>query len=291
MASTKLTVTPITPRLGAGISGVDAKQPVHRDVIEQLTEAILKYRVLFLPGQHLSRAQQQAFADQFAPPFRSPDLPESDIEEEGLAGLTVVPHFHSDYMFLEEQPAFAMLQMLELPSVGGDTMWADLVSSYEQLSEPIKELIEPLTAIHTHPDYVVDDGLLARQYFRKYGVQLSPEQLQARRRALRPKEVPLVRYLPDIDRKYYFLGPQHTTAIKELAKDESDAVLGILFKQQLRPQFVIRHRWSVGDIAFWDHRTTLHSGVNDFAGETRHAERANIGNSRPVRAGDLLTAV
>ena len=290
MASTKLTITPTTPRLGATISGVDAKQPVHPDVIEQLTEAVLRYKVLFLPGQHLSRARQQAFADQFAPPFRSPDLPASDIEEEGLAGLTVVSHFHSDYMFLEEQPAFAMLQMLELPSVGGDTMWADLASSYDGLSEPIKELIDPLTAVHTHPDYLLDDDLLAQRYFRKYGARLSPDELQARRRALRPKERPLVRYLPEIGRKYYFLSPQHTTAIKELTRDESDAVLGILFKQQLRPEFVIRYRWSVGDIAFWDHRTTLHSGVNDFDGESRHAERANIGNSRPVRADDVLTA-
>jgi taurine dioxygenase len=290
MASTKLTVTPTTPRLGATISGVDARQPVHPDVIEQMAAAIVEHKVLFLPGQHLSRAQQQAFANQFAPPFHSADLPASDIDEEGLAGLTVVSHFHSDYMFLDEQPAFAMLQMLELPSVGGDTMWADLVSSYEGLSDPVKQLIAPLTAVHAHPDYALDDDLLAQRYLQKYGVPLSPEDLKARRQALRPKERPLVRYLPETGREYYFLSPQHTTGIKELSRDESNAVLGILFKQQLRPEFVIRHRWSVGDIAFWDHRQTLHSGVNDFAGQTRHAERANIGNSRPVRAADALAA-
>ena len=291
MASTKLEFTPSSPSLGAKVSGVDAKQPLHPDVIEQLAEAILTYKVIFIPDQHLSRSQQQAFANCFAPPYSSSDLPASDIDEEGLAGLTVVSHFHSDYMFLEEQPMFAMLQMLQLPSVGGDTMWADLVSSYEGLSDPIKELIDPLTAVHTHPDYQLDDDIMAQRYFKKYGSHLSGDELKARRHALRPKERPLVRYLPDTDRKYYFLGPQHTTAIKELTKDESDAVLGVLFKQQLRPEFVIRYRWSIGDIAFWDHRTTLHSGVNDFGSETRRGERANIGNSRPLRAADVLAAV
>lgn len=290
MTSSKIQLVPVSPRLGATVLGVDAKKDVPDVVVEQLKEALLTYKVLFLPDQHLSRAQQFEFAGRIAPPYFTAELPKSDIEEEGLAALTVVSHFHSDYMFMDEQPSFAMLQLLELPPVGGDTMWADLVSSYEGLSQPIRDFIDPLTAVHIHPDYYLDEEVMNKRYYEKYSTYLSDEELKARRHALRPKERPLVRVIPETGRKNYFLGPQHTASIKELSKDESRAILELLFKQQLRPEYVIRYRWSVGDIAFWDHRTTLHSGVNDFAPGLRRGERANVGNSRPLRAAEALVA-
>jgi taurine dioxygenase len=95
----------------------------------------------------------------------------------------------------------------------------------------------------------------------------------------------VVRRLPETGNKHYWVSAQHTTRIAGVLKDESDAILGLIFKQQLKPEFVIRWRWTVGDIAFWDHRTTLHAGVNDYdRSESRRGRRANIGSAKPVPA-------
>lgn len=106
---------------------------------------------------------------------------------------------------------------------------------------------------------------------------------------LSPHIHPVVRRLRETGEKYYWVSAQHTSRIQGLSKDESDAILGLLFRQQLKPEFVIRWRWTLGDIAFWDHRTTLHAGVNDYdRSESRRGRRANIASVKPVPAG--LTA-
>ena len=95
---------------------------------------------------------------------------------------------------------------------------------------------------------------------------------------------PLVRRLPETGRAYYWASAQHTARIQGLSTDESDAILGLIFRQQLKPEFVIRWNWTLGDIAFWDHRTTLHAGVHDYGRQPRRGRRANIGSAKPVPA-------
>jgi len=273
-------IVPQSPQLGATVLGIDAKEPIDDGVVQLLRAAVLRYKVIFFPEQNLTGEQQSAFGNHFDQPY------ETNIRArgQGLTNLTIVPHFHSDNMYHEVQPAFAILQMLELPDVGGDTMWADLVSSYAALSQPLRDMIDPLTAIHGHPDYGLDDAALAERYGEKAGETLTPDDIAEIREALRPHEHPLVRIIPETGLKSYWLGPFHTTAIKGLPKDESDALLQLLFKQQLKPEFVIRWRWSVGDLAFWDHRTTLHCGVNDYGDQKRRGQRVNLGLAEPIRA-------
>jgi alpha-ketoglutarate-dependent taurine dioxygenase len=96
---------------------------------------------------------------------------------------------------------------------------------------------------------------------------------------------PLVRVIPETGQRFYWASAQHTERIQGLSRDESDAILNLIFRQQLKPEFVIRWRWTVGDIAFWDHRKTLHAGVNDYdRTQTRHGRRANIGTAKPIPA-------
>ena len=164
-------IVPQSPQLGATVLGLDAKEPIDDGVVQLLRDAVLQYKVIFLPEQNLTGEQQSAFGNLFDRPY------ETNIRArgQGLTNLTIVPHFHSDNMYHEVQPAFAMLQMLELPDVGGDTMWADLVSSYAALSQPIRDLIDPLTAVHGHPDYCLDDTALAERYGEKAGAPLTSD--------------------------------------------------------------------------------------------------------------------
>jgi taurine dioxygenase len=279
-----VSIRPRTPTLGATITGVDAKRPVDDPVIETIRGVLLQYKVVFLPDQHLSAEQQHAFACRLGEPYaakrRLPDTTYSN--DPGLSHLSVVSHFHSDDMFLREHPQYAVLQMLEVPEVGGDTMWADQVACYEGLSPALRGFLDDLTGVHAHPDYFKDDVVLQNRYNR--GEPMTAAEVADLRASLAPNEHPLVRYLPETGRKNLWLSPRHTRSIKELLPDESEVLLQYLFKVQIRPDYVVRYRWSAGDVVIWDHRTTLHSGVDDYGPARRKGRRANIGASTPVRA-------
>lgn len=281
--ATRVTLAPITPRFGAVVEGVNAKESLSFDVIASLKEAVLKYKVLFFREQNLTSQEQFAFAGNFGGPYEGrAGRFTRDYEEGGLSTVTLVPHFHADIMYGQEGPSFSMLQMLELPDLGGDTMWADLVSSYETLSPPIKDLVESLQASSVMPNYYLSNEDLAASHKTQYGEDLTPDKLQALRDFMRPNPHPIVRVIPETGQKNYWVSEQHTERILGLSKWESDAILGLLFRHQLRPEFVIRWSWSVGDIAFWDHRTTLHSGVKDYGAQKRRGQRASVGPNEPV---------
>ncbi len=278
-------ISPVTPVFGARVDGLNAREPLNGDVIRELKGAISKYKVLFLTGQHLDEAQHARLAAYFGAPHVTSNRFDVEYEQSGLTNVKVVAHFHSDLMYKDEQPAYAMLQMLELPSAGGDTMWADLAASYEALSQPVKTMLEGLYAYHVHPDYYMTDEDRSARYERQFGRSLTAEELAEQKTRLAPNMHPLVRTIPETGQKLYWASAQHTERIQDLSKDESDAILGLIFKQQLKPEFVIRWHWTVGDIAFWDHRTTLHAGVNDYdRTQTRHGRRANIGSAQPIPA-------
>lgn len=279
-----VTVSPRTPTLGATLRGVDARVRLEESVVQAIHAALLKYKVLFLPDQHLSADEQHAFAGQLGEPYEDKRrLPTTTYEPNaGLSNLTVVSYFHSDNMFMRQHPTFAVLQMLEVPDVGGDTMWADMVAAYEGLSEPLRAMLDGLTAVHAHPDYYADNKTLQLRYGRGGEQELTLAEIEELRASLAPNEHPLVRYLPETGRKSLWLSPRHTRSIKELAPDESEALLQFLFRTQIRPEYVVRWQWTAGDVVIWDHRTTLHSGVDDYETAKRRGRRANIGSSTPL---------
>lgn len=277
-------ITPLTTSLGAVVQGVDCKKTPSSAVVSLLQDAIMKYKVLFFRQQNLDAQEQSRFARHFGEPFQREGLRFAATEAPELSTVSAVTHFHSDYMYLDKQPAFAMLQLLESPQLGGDTMWADLVSSYEQLSQPMRKFLESLTAEHVHPDYYVSDQELMQRYKARHGETMSDNDLRKRREASQPRQHPIVRLIPETGCKNYWISARHTKSVMGLSPEESDMMLSFLFQHQLKPQFVIRWKWTVGDIAFWDHRTTLHAGVNDFGNQPRHGRRANIGMVSPIAA-------
>jgi taurine dioxygenase len=278
-------ISPVTPAFGARVDGLDAREPLEEEVVRELRDALAKYKVLFLTDQHLDEKQHARLAANFGAPHGSSNRFDVEYEESGLTDVKVVAHFHSDLMYQEEQPAHAMLQMLELPPSGGDTMWADLSASYDALSEPVKAVLKGLYAYHVHPDYHMSDEDRSARYERQFGRPLTAEELAEQKSRLAPNVHPLVRRIPETGQEFYWASAQHTQRIQGLSKEESDAILNLVFNQQLKPEFVIRWRWTIGDIAFWDHRTTLHAGVNDYdRTQTRRGRRANIGTAKPVPA-------
>ncbi len=274
-----LTITPISPAIGAVISGIDIAQPItaeHRDAIEQ---ALLKHHVIFFRDQPITPQQQARFAAQFGDLHIHPIYPNVPEQPEVLILDTAVTDvrdnaiWHTDVTFLPTPAMGAVLSAKLIPPYGGDTLWASGIAAYEALSEPLKRLLDGLTATH---DFTKSFPL------ERFGS--TPQDLarwEEARRKNPPISHPVIRTHPVSGRKSLFVSDGFTTRINELEAAESDAILKLLFAHATRPEFFVRWRWQENDVAFWDNRSTQHYAVDDYRPARRVMQRATILGDAP----------
>ena len=159
-----------------------------------------------------------------------------------------------------------------MPPAGGDTLWADMTAAYDGLSDAIRDLIDPLDAVHDFKNFRV----------------LFTDSDDDRAKLRRMEEIypnpthPVVRTHPVSGRKAIFVNPQFTLYIKGLRDDESSALLNLLYEQAKTPEYQFRLRWKPGTIAFWDNRSTQHYAANDYWPERRLMERVAVIGEKPV---------
>ncbi|EIK98451.1 taurine dioxygenase [Pseudomonas sp. M47T1] len=274
-----LTITPISPAIGAVISGIDIAQPLaaeHRDAIEQ---ALLQHHVIFFRDQPVTPQQQARFAAQFGDLHIHPIYPNVPEQPEVLILDTAVTDvrdnaiWHTDVTFLPTPAMGAVLSAKLIPPYGGDTLWASGIAAYEALSEPFKRLLDGLTATH---DFTKSFPL------ERFGS--TPEDLarwEEARRKNPPISHPVIRTHPVSGRKSLFVSDGFTTRINELEPAESEAILKLLFAHATRPEFFVRWRWQENDVAFWDNRSTQHYAVDDYRPARRVMQRATILGDAP----------
>ncbi|MET7936434.1 TauD/TfdA family dioxygenase [Streptomyces sp. NPDC005322] len=260
--------------IGAEIRGVDLSRPLEPALREELNRALLEWKVLFFRGQHLTSAQQRGFARHWGELETNPLLATGSSEDvvrfDKSAGAT--PTFenvwHADVTFRERPALGAVLQLHEVPPIGGDTMWADMAAAYDNLPAEVKDRIEGATAVH---DFIPG-------FARFYG----PERLAPFQEMFPPVEHPVVRVHPETGRRLLFVNTSFTTRITGMERAESDRLLSFLCRQAHVPEYQVRFRWHPGDVAFWDNRATQHYAVGDYAPHRRVAERVAIEGDRPV---------
>jgi taurine dioxygenase len=262
-----LGLRPLTAAIGAAIDGVDLSGPLDDELIDAIEDAVCAFGVVFFPGQSLDPAVHLAFArrlGEIKPP--SPLLgtleqdghPEIGVITMGRGGTSSPPRadsWHTDTTYSDTPPRYTVLHMQIAPLVGGDTLWASTKASYDALSEPIKQLLEPLTATH---------------------VAHSRSDLSAVH--------PVVIRSPKDGRKALFTNPLFARRINELQEEESKAVLAMLAVHGIRPDFTCRWRWTEGDIAIWDNHFVWHYVTGDFLPEPRRIHRIEITGCKPVPA-------
>jgi taurine dioxygenase len=277
-AQPALQTRPLSPALGAEIIGVDLRQPMDDRLAAQVLDAWHRNLVVLLRDQHLTEDDQVRFAETFGPPAvihtkqfaqRHPSVMLiSNIREDGKP-IGALPdgemHFHSDQCY-QERPAMAsMLYAIEVPSVGGNTLFANAYAAYETLPEDIKRRIDGHRALNAY-DY--DTAATKRGTKVADGV---------------PTYVhPVVRTHPATGRKALYVNRLMTVGIEGLSEDESEELLGFLFDHQEQRQFVYEHVWRVGDILMWDNRCALHARTDFSADERRLMRRVTILGERPV---------
>ena len=149
-----LTVTPLSTALGAQISGVDITQPLSPEQRDAIEQALLTHSVVFFRDQPLTPQQQARFAANFGDLHIHPIYPNVPEQPEVLILDTAVTDvrdnavWHTDVTFLPTPALGAVLSAKQLPAFGGDTLWASGIAAYAALSEPLKRLLDGLTATH-----------------------------------------------------------------------------------------------------------------------------------------------
>ena len=269
-----LTITPLSHALGAQISGVDIAQPLNVEQRDAIEQALLKHQVLFFRNQPVTPQQQARFAANFGdlhihPIYPNvPEQPEVLILDTAQTDVRDNAVWHTDVTFLPTPALGAVLSAKLLPEFGGDTLWASGIAAYEALSEPLKVLLQGLSATH---DFVKSFPL------ERFGnTAQALEQWEATRKKNPPLSHPVVRTHPVSGRKSLFVNEGFTTRINELSDSESEAILKLLFAHATRPEFTIRWRWQTDDVAFWDNRVTQHFAVDDYRPARRVMHRATV---------------
>jgi taurine dioxygenase len=285
----ELDIRPLSATIGAEIRGIDAKEPLSDEAVRSLKDALLYYKVIFLPGQHLDPAQHLAFASAFGEPTPAhpvipgidgyPEVFEIDYSkfQQLYASYGDIAEYdglswHTDVTFVERPPLGSILNAVVIPDAGGDTMFSDQRAAYDALSESFKAFLAPLVAVHDGKERF-RSALEAREGDGEWD--------GAPYRALEPVEHPVIRTHPETGQKSIFVNPGFTSHIKDIPRSESDAILQFLYAHSTKPKFTVRYHWRSGDIGFWDNRVTQHSVVGDFTGQHRVIQRVTLRGDRP----------
>lgn len=278
-------IDPIAGFIGAEITGVDLRTMDDPDLPDILRRALADHHVLVIRDQNLSLPEQKHLTEVFGHlmelPYVAP-IPDDPAviavlkEAHETSGGVFGGEWHSDFSFLENPPAGSVLAAVEIPPVGGDTVWSSQVAAYDSLPEHLKALVDARQAVHVGKPYGVKHAPPAKE--RAGGsIRMSRGDPDADREILHPAVVTD----PETARRALFLNPIYTTRFDGMTEEESRPFLEQIYKHATRPDFSMRHRWRAGDIVVWDNRMTLHYATNDYAGSRRLLYRTTFRRDPP----------
>jgi taurine dioxygenase len=255
-------VRPFAEKVGAEIIGLDLSRPLNDADFARVHQAHLDYHVVVFRDQHITPQQQIDFSRRFGvlqihvlKQFLLAHHPEilivSNIVENGQpVGLgDAGKYWHSDLSYKELPSLGSMLYAQELPSEGGDTLFADMHLAWDTLPEHLRKAVEGRNAVHSYTSRY-SHGHNADNW----RPTLSAEQLAQ----VAVVSHPIVRTHPENGRKALFVSEGFTTHIVGLPEDESQAILTELYAHSVRPEGVYRHNWQENDMVFWDNRSLIH---------------------------------
>lgn len=247
--------------LGAEVTGIRLAE-IGAEETDAVKALLSQHKVLLFPDQHLSPDEHVALGQKFGelegahPNLAKPGMPSPHIFELKATEGGIADEWHTDLTFTEHPPLMSILNMVACPEAGGDTMWTDLIAAYNDLSEPMQEMLDGLTALHD-----------ARPHGNRDAMAIHP----------------VVRVHPETGEKALYVNEHFTRRIVEMNAFESEALLAFLTRWVQNPRFTVRLHWTEGAIGMWDNRVTQHFVINDFVGE-RVIQRVTVLGDDPQGA-------
>jgi len=257
---TQITITPVTPVLGAVVGNVQINEDLESGVFEAIEKALTKYLVLVFKNQNLSASDLKNFTSRFGPLFlhhsddgvifnaEVPEVLEMVKKPEG-ARLFGGSDWHADVTFRKPEGLVSVLYSIEVPPNGGDTAFASGIAAYEALSPAMQKMLDSLSAVHSYngrgrPDHETETAIH-----------------------------PVVRTHSAIGRRSLYINRMFVTRFDGMSESESEPLIDFLDKHISSPQFTCRISWQPQQVVMWDNRFTLHYPINDFTGHRRRLLR------------------
>jgi taurine dioxygenase len=278
MPSSTTCIEPLTGAIGAVIDGVDLTEPLTEGGRRDLRAAIHRHRVVFLRGQHLSLEEHRRLGEQLGPLEVSPlhrllgtSRTVSTIEDDAErppAGFD----WHTDLSWTPTPPSLGILSAVEIPAVGGDTIWASLPAVLAALSADGREVCRQLRAEHAA------DATLLRSVEGHHGLEVATRL----RRANPPVSHPLVRTHPVTGEELLFLSPLYLRRLIGIERRQGERMLRELNGLLDDPHVQVRWRWEAGDGAIWDEAATCHPALTDHFPRRRIMRRCVVQGDGPA---------
>jgi taurine dioxygenase len=251
--------------------GFDLAQDIDDPTFREIERIFHDNIVVVFRGQQLANERHIEFGSRFGEleihivkKYLLPGFPEilliSNIrdaagEHIGLAdaGFT----WHTDTSYRRRPSRCSLLYAKEVPyrdgEPVGDTVFANTIAAYEALPTSMKQRIDGLKAIH--------------RYSARRRVADSPRpKLTAEQLAETPDIAhPIVRTHPYTGRKSLYVTAGECAGIEGMPEDEAVDLIAELDAHCVRPEFLYRHKWQVGDLLMWDNATSMHLAICDYA--------------------------
>jgi taurine dioxygenase len=272
-------VVRLSPALGAEIRGVDASRPIADATFDEILDAWHEHLVIVLRGQALGEEEQVRFAKRFgelSPIHTSHHSATNKAvmyignrKKDGkIAGALPLGEmqFHSDQCYQERPAMGTMLYSIEIPAVGGNTLFANGYKAYAALPDEVRKKIAGKTALQVYD----------------YGGGVTDRRNMVAPQAGMSYAHPIARTHPATGRKSLYVNRLMTHHIEGLAPGESERLLELMFATLERPEFIYEHRWRVGDLVLWDNRCTLHARRDFDPAEQRWLRRVTIRGDKPT---------
>ena len=274
----KLNLQKLSHHTGAEIDNIDLKKTYDEEIYSQRKKAFIKHSVLVIRNQNLSSNEfynsSQLFGKVFEQHNKKFALKDNNLvhyisnQDKFDNGKIYIPGegFHTDHSNDKNPPKATILHAKQLPSLGGDTQFANMSFVYEQLSIKLKNKIKNLKAIHV------------------YQSSLSVRKLISLSKNISNKEQTihsLVKTHPENKKKCVYINPIRIEEILGLTKNETIELLEELMIYVSNTNFQYRHKWKLGDFVIWDNRILMHKANGDYnMNEKRYLYRIMIENEQ-----------
>lgn len=262
----------LSPAIGAELIGADLAN-FDDTLVDEVRAALLKYQVVFFRDQHaLTREKHIEFASRFGDLEIHPATPKDQPDPEvlriahGPNSKGQENNWHSDVTWRAEPSLGSILRAIELPEIGGDTLFSNMVMAYNDLDEDLKERLCKMTAVHD----------IARVFAKRLKKDAS-----ALHDKFPPQEHPVIRTHPETGERGLYVNIAFTDHIVGIDRAESDELLNYLYRRAWLPEYQCRFRWAPGSLAFWDNRACQHYAASDYFPNIRIMERVTVAGDRP----------
>lgn len=278
-AESPLDIVPVAGRIGAEVRGVALSGDLDPVTLAAIRAALVRHKVIFFRDQvELTDQRHEEFAALLGDPVAHPTVPVAEgsrylLELDSTEGYAA-SSWHTDVTFVEAYPQASILRAITIPHAGGDTLWANGATAYEELPEPLKTLVDGLWAVHSNKyDYAAALGTKDAERSEEYSKIFASTVYET--------EHPVVRVHPETGERSLLLG-HFVKQFVGLNPADSQRLFSVLQDYITKPENTVRWRWRAGDVAIWDNRATQHRAVADFGLQRRTLRRATVAGDVPV---------